>query len=34
MLKMAVLFLNFGKISEAVNHALEALEIFDANQAN
>lgn len=32
LLKLAVLFLNFGKITEAVNHSLEALKIFDGNQ--
>lgn len=34
MLKLSILSLNFGKISECVVNALEALKIIDTNGGN
>jgi len=34
LIKLAVLYLNFGKISDCVNNCLEALKIFDDNMGN
>lgn len=34
LLKLSLLYLNFGKISEAINHSLQALKIFDVAQAS
>ena len=31
LLKLSILYLNFGKISDCVAHSLEALKIFDTN---
>jgi len=34
LFKLSLLYLNFGKINEAINYSLEALKIFDGTQAN